>query len=58
MDLITKMTFEALAQSQGKSVYEILQEVVTDMAEEYNEELKKLQEMAPAKVENDGEELL
>ena len=39
----TKLTIEALAQSQDKSVYELLQEAITEMAEDYEKELAELQ---------------
>ena len=58
VDLTTKMTIEALAQSQGKSVYELLQGVVTEMADEYDAELRELQAKPVKESDTNGEDLL
>ncbi len=42
-----KMTIIALAESQDMSVYELLQEKITEMAEAYDKELNSLREKTP-----------
>lgn len=63
--MAVKMTIIALAESQNKSVYELLQEKITEVAEEYDKELDALKERAPKKEseelessEDSGEDLL
>lgn len=55
----TKMTIIALAESQNKSVYELLQEKITEIADEYGAELDALRKRAPdAGSDDNGEDLL
>lgn len=58
--MTTKLTLQAIAESENKSVYEIVQELVQGRVDQYNKELEKLKgkKVTPAKVDDDGEDLL
>lgn len=52
--LTTKITLQALAESQNKTVYEILQEVIMELTEQYDKELDALKkEKAPTQDSSD-----
>jgi hypothetical protein len=48
--MTTKMTLQAMAESQDKSLYELLQEVAIDMAEKYEAEVEELRKRQPKKA--------
>jgi len=63
--MAVKYTLIALAESQNKSVYEVLQELVLKATDEYGEELDALREKQPPKLpeeledaKDNGEDLL
>lgn len=59
--LTTKMTIQAIAESQNKSVYEVLQEAILKLEQEYNQELEKLnkkEEKKSAVKKTDDSDLL
>lgn len=64
-----KLTIIALAESQDMSVYELLQEKITELADDYDKELEALREKNPPPppaledrgndgIEDNGEDLL
>lgn len=48
--MTTKMTLQAMAESQDKSLYELLQEVAIDMAAKYEGEIEELRKRQPKKA--------
>ena len=61
--MTTKLAIQAMAESQNKSVYEFLQETLTEMVEEFEAELEALkgkEDSTPGSEaeSNNGEDLL
>lgn len=54
----TKLTIEALAQSQNKSVYELLQETIVGLAAGYNAQLEALKAASPKAATSNGDDEL
>jgi hypothetical protein len=54
----TKLALQDMADSQGKSIYEVLQEVVIDLVAKHEKELAKMKTKKTAPVIEDDSDLL